>query len=227
MPNLRRMRRAAKKRTVVQPEIGQKIMNSFYETKRIDGFTLRDAKQLFEEAGEKVHFLPGEEFPSHLADLCSTVASSFRLDYDYEVEAFLVPPPTKIEKKKMHSLPPYPENSIYRIVVVSGSHEIFVISQLRSFFNDMGVFVPTGSAVKIVREIGTVEYSDQGRYDQSLYPGKGIKRPEERHLIVLDFISTKEDERGKAQIAETQRAAKALSESSGVFDTLLKAVGIR
>lgn len=224
MPNARGMRRATKK---IQPELGQKIMNSFYETKRIDGFSLKDAKSLFEEAGEKTHFLPGEELPSQLFDLSSMVASSFRLDYDYKIGAFLISPPTKIDPKKTHSLPPYPENSIYRVVVVSGSHEVFVISQLRFFFNDMGVFVPTGSAVKLVREIGTVEYSDRGRYDVKLYPGKGIKRPEERHLIVFDFVSTKEEDKTQAQIYETQRAAQALSESSGVFDTLLKAVGLR
>lgn len=207
-----------------QQKIMDKLISSFCDIKNIPSANYESITKLFSECDQRV-FSPEDVMPSVMEDLCVDIQSAFRIDHDYSIQVTLIPPPTHVIKDFTFKLPPAPQNMIYRIVLLVGTHEVFYLNGLKMFLGQRGIFLTQGHAMKISAAHGEFSYDNKGKYDNNLYPGRGFKRPERRHLIIFDFISDQEGEATKAAVAEVQRASGTLTESGGIVSDIVKKLG--
>lgn len=156
-----------------------KLMGSMSEVKRLELSTKDNITKLIADKNSDL-----------VDDLTAEVKTVFQIDHDLKSVLKYIEPRTdgSFDKRKINTLPPYAENTVSRVVVVSGSNEIFTPAKMSSLPFNAGVFVSAGSAFKTSPTHGDFTYDNRGMYDAKEYPGRGIKRPEHRRLVIIDFV---------------------------------------
>lgn len=117
------------------------------------------------------------------------------------------------------------KNFMYRILCVIGSVELFDLSDspvIGAFIGSKKIYLKSGYGVKFnvgPANLVSLRYDDRDCYDNKQYPGRGIKNPEKRWLIVLDiFGETSSD----AEQVSAKEAEKLLNSSSHVMEMFQK-----
>lgn len=211
----------------LQKSLFSKVMGSLYETKRIESATPANVVKAFAEAEASKGrvFETGETLPSTLEDIFIDAHTTFGIDHSYKSRTILFAPPIEVDKKRVYRLPSAVPGTIHRIVLVSGTHELLECDALGKLMGPQGVLVPQGSAVKLSQGFTDFTYNNKSSYDKNVHPGKGIKHPENRHLIIFDFISDKPDEIQKVQADTLSKATSSLTQANGLIANLFKSVG--
>lgn len=211
----------------LQKSLFSKVMGSLYETKRIESATATNVAKTFAEADASKGrvFEIGEALPSSLEDVFIDVHTAFGIDHSYKSRTILFGPPVEVDKKRVYRLPPAVPGTIHRIVLVSGTHELLECDVLGKLMGSQGILIPQGSAVKLTQGFTDFTYNNKGFYDKNVHPGKGIKHPEKRHLIIFDFISDKPEEVEKTQAEALSKATSNLTQANGLIANLFKSVG--
>lgn len=212
-------------KNVLQRDLFSKVMSNLNETKRIESATVTNVKKAFEEADAKKVFESGEPLTEVLADIYADIHSTFRVDHSYSCRTTMYGPSVEVDKKRIYRLPPAPSNTVYRIVLISGTHELFEWNLLSSLAGPQNIFVPQGSAVKLTQGFSDFTYNNKSTYDKNIHPGKGIKYPEKRHLIIFDFMSDNPEECKKIQAETVEKATSSLTKAGGMISELFKSIG--
>lgn len=212
----------------LQRDLFSKIMSDLNETKRIECASPDKVIQAFAEAeaAKGKIFETGEILTPLLEDIFINVHSAFKIDHSYTSRTILYGPPIECDKKRKYRLPPALPNTVFRIVLVSGTHELFEWDILSKMMGSQCTFLPQGSAVKFTQGFSDYTYNNSSKYDREIYPGKGIKYPEKRHLIIFDFMSDDPEEIKKIQAKTLDKASASLTKTSGIISDLFKSIGV-
>lgn len=211
----------------LQKTFFSKVMGSLYETKRIESASLENVVKAFTEAEAskgKVYEI-GDTLPSTLEDIYVDAHTAFGIEHSYKSRTILFAPPLDMDKKRVYRLPPTVPGTINRIVLVAGTHELFECDILGKLMGPQSVFVPQGSAFKLTQGFTDFTYNNKSAYDKNIHPGKGIKHPEKRHLIIFDFISDKPEEVERVQAESLSKATSGLTKTDGLIANLFKSIG--
>lgn len=195
--------------------LAKKVMESMCQTEKVETATQDNFKKIFENSPESQDLLQ---------ELVADTISTFRLDHTLVPKPILVAPPVAFDKRHTNFLPNYTENTLTRVVVLAGSHEIFYPEKLSSKIPDIGIFVYQGSAFKVSPQHGNFTYDNSTLYSTDKYPGRGFKRPESRFLVVIDFICNDSEKLEAHRAEEIQKAGSKLS-NPGLIDNFLKLLG--
>jgi hypothetical protein len=211
----------------LQKDLFSKVMNTLNETKRIESATTQNIEKAFTESDALKGriFEVSEPLTDTLSEIYGDVHSTFRIPHSYNRRITMYGPPVEFDKKRSYQLPASPPNTIYRIVLVSGTHELFEWNLLTSLTGAQNIFVPQGSAVKFTQGFSDYTYNNKSTYDKNFHPGKGIKYPEKRHLIIFDFILDDPEEIKRVQAESITKATSSLTKTGGIISDLFKSIG--
>lgn len=215
--------RQVKTQNPLYQDLFSKVLNSACQVEKIDNTKSDDIARIMADPD----YPTSKEFTQ---DLIAAVTTAFQVDHKLTpVHKFINVHP-HLDKKRVNILPPYTENTAVRVVVVSGSHEIFYCSLLDKLPISQGIFVPMGNGLKITPTHGDFTYDNRDFYDKSKYPGKGLKRPTERRLIVIDYVGETTAQVQDATAKEMGKASEKMikeTSGSGLIQNLLKGIGVK
>jgi hypothetical protein len=206
----RRMRRGnAGQGGAAAPQAGilKNLIGSICEIQKISTASHARVQAIFAEV---------ETSDEYLKDVVYDAITEFRLDPNLKRTIIKISPnKVKTERILEHVLPEYTEGTLYRIVIVSGSHELFYPISMTKLLQDQAVFLPQGSAFKISPSHGNFLYNDEEFYDKTRYEGRGFKRPEGRHIIVIDFTTEDQELIQKQVGSEIDTISRRMSNGMG------------
>lgn len=149
-------------------------------------------------------------------------------------------PPMPVSKTASHIIHPFEmveeRHLMHRVVFVVGSPELFDMSESRMMGAVIGqkkMYLRSGHGIKM--NVGpanmiSLRYDDRDNYDRTTYPGRGIKNPATRWIVVVDMlggsaedaikVSQKEAEKF-ADVPGVDEAMKAVQADPGMFAKLL------
>lgn len=213
--------RKSRRQTQVNPlhqGILSKVIDAVYTVKKIENSKPDDFNKLMAFPDENKEFL---------SDLIAEVVTSFQIDHNLNPVPHFVNVKPFIDKHKTNILPKCVENTVTRVVVVSGTHEIFENLALSALPFNQGIFVSQGHAFKTLPSQGDLMYNDRDTYDKVKYPGKGIKRPHNRRLVIIDFVAKDSEAATKAVSEDVSKSGEKLVQESGpgLIQNLLKLFG--
>lgn len=199
-------------------ELLSKVLGSVYDVKKIENSKKEDWAKLMA--------FP-EENNDMLEDIVADVVTTFQIDHNLRAVTQLINVKPVLDKRRLNTLPKYAENTVSRVVVVSGTHEIFEIAKMSILPFKQGVFVPQGQAFKTAPGQGDMTYDDRDMYDKTKYPGRGFKRPHERRLVVIDFVAADAEAAAAAVGSDTSKAGEKLVQDGGpgLIQNMLKLFG--
>lgn len=209
-------------------DLFKKVIGSLCEVKQLSLVTQHNVEKIFSNADTREELLKDIQFE---------VVTEFRLNPDLKVNRILMPPRQTITKGSVNKLPPFSPGTLYRIVAISGSHELFYLNSAKKLLGNEAIFLPQGHAVKITPQHGEFTYDNKSIYDKEKYPGRGFKRPDKRHLLIFDFITEDEEELKKQTGEDFTEAGKRLAHNlagpeaaatanPGLIQNLLKTIGL-
>lgn len=209
----RRGQRKVMQRNPLLGNLMGKMMSSIFETKKIESATISNISAIFEGRASE-DSAKKELAESALKDVVIDILTQFRVDSTLKYNVILIGhPAAPINKNSEYILPPLTDKTLTRIVLVSGTHELFYPSKMTSIMGDESIFLGQGHALEVSSSFGDLRYNDKSYYDKTKHPGKGFKRPENRHLIIVDFVTDDEEIIKKKQGEEIQKAGEKLARS--------------
>lgn len=218
--------RKTKKLTSLNPSasnIFSSLMDNMYKTKKVeideDSLKTVNVNTFYSHKDQTC------VIPNFLKYYISQVQGLFDINNDYKVNAWIIIPPEKGSDKE-HRLPQKEDHTLVRVVGSFFSHEVFVFPQKMKLLGDKGVLVPRNQVVKITPDQAQLSYNDKSHYDKNIYPGQGKKYPEKRYIIVLDFISDKEEDKNNEQRKELENLGSNLGGSSNLVSQITKMLGL-
>lgn len=105
---------------------------------------------------------------------------------------------------------------LHRIVFVSGSPELFDVSESRMVgmaFGGKKIYVRPGHGIKMnvgSANMMSLKYDDRDTYprqaaDGSMYPGRGVKNPSSRWIVVVDILGESQKEAVEVSLKEAEK----------------------
>lgn len=239
MPRLGAVRQKRRMINPAQKSLISQAMGSICDVRKLERYPLDDIKSAFEESykhregGTRGVVIYSRDagtmdsssmaLPETLQNVLAEVVTTFRLEHELAesvITTLIPPPPAFTSKDSTFNLPSYPEKSVCRIVIPFGSHEIFQSRGLGSVLGPHGIMVPQGSGIKMLSVHGDFVFNNKTTYDTTFHPGKGMKSPDRRHLVVFDFISDSDELIQKVRQQELPRLTRALAPIAGTQGAL-------
>jgi len=149
-------------------------------------------------------------------------------------------PPMPVSKTASHVIHPFEmveeRHLMHRVVFVIGSPELFDLSESRMMGGIIGqkkVYLRSGHGIRM--NVGpanmiSLRFDDRDIYDRTNYPGRGIKNPTTRWIVVIDMLGGSAEDAIKVSQKEAEKfqdvpgveeAMKAVQADPGMFAKLL------